>query len=93
MVTRSRLRGALHDGPQLFGRIEVQSIYHPKTVTQRGSEKPVLVVAPTSVKMRQIELDGAGARSLADDDVELEILHGRIEYLLHDPGSDDGSHR
>src|SRR3990172_5384039 len=35
--------------------------------------------------MRKVELDRAGAGSLADDDVELIILHGGIQDLLHDP--------
>jgi hypothetical protein len=35
--------------------------------------------------MGDVELDGAGARALADHDVELEVLEHRIERLLHHP--------
>ena len=35
--------------------------------------------------MRKVELDRAGAGALADNDVELIILHGRIQHLLYDP--------
>ena len=31
---------------------------------------------------RHVEADGAGARTLADDDVQLVILHGRVEHFL-----------
>ena len=46
---------------------------------------PVRVVAPTSVNGGMVKriLDAAGA--LADDDVELEVLHGRIQDLLDRP--------
>ena len=40
------------------------------------------MVAPTSVKRGQVEPDRAGRRALADHDVELEVLHRRIEHLL-----------
>ena len=43
------------------------------------------MVAPTRVNRRQVEADGAGARALAEHDVELEVLHGRVEDLLHGP--------
>ena len=46
---------------------------------------PERVVAPIKRETRQIEPDGAGAGSLADDDVDLEVLHGRIEDLLDRP--------
>ena len=41
--------------------------------------KPARVVAPISVKSPQVQTMRARARSLADDDVELVILHRRIE--------------
>src|SRR5207248_4646548 len=32
---------------------------------------------------REVETDGARRRALADDDVELEVLHGRVQDLFH----------
>ena len=46
---------------------------------------PVRVVAPDQGEAGQVEADGAGARALAEHDVELEVLHGRVEDLLHGP--------
>ncbi len=44
---------------------------------------PKRVVAPMRVKAWQIQLDGTGRRALADDNVELIILHGRIQDFLN----------
>ena len=44
--------------------------------------RPVRVVAPMSVKRGQVEADRARRRALADHDVELEVLHRRIEHLF-----------
>ena len=41
------------------------------------------VVAPISVKLGEVDLDRARRRPLADDEVELVVLHGGIEDLLH----------
>ncbi len=43
---------------------------------------PDRVVAPIRVKCGSSQPDGARARTLADDDVDLEVLHGRVEDLL-----------
>jgi hypothetical protein len=46
---------------------------------------PVRVVAPTSVKGGSVRrIDDAG-RTLAHDDVELEVFHRRIEDLFDHP--------
>ncbi len=42
------------------------------------------VVAPTSVNGGRRETDRRRRRTLADDDVELEVLHRRVEDLLDD---------
>ena len=54
----------------------------PKRSRSGLVSSPARVVAPTSVKRRQIDLHRARRRALADDEVELEILHGRIEDFL-----------
>ncbi len=46
---------------------------------------PERVVAPMSVKRGNSKPDRARSGALADDDVDLEVLHGRIEDLLDRP--------
>ena len=43
------------------------------------------MVAPTRVNGGQVERDGGGARTLADDDVDPEVLHRDVEHLLGGP--------
>ena len=40
------------------------------------------MVAPTRVKGGNVQFDGARAGPLADEDIDLEILHGRVEDLF-----------
>ena len=58
----------------------------PKRSRNGRVMRPERVVAPTSVKGRQIDADRARAGPLADDQIELKILHRRVEDLL-DRGS------
>ena len=46
---------------------------------------PVRVVAPTRVKRGRSSRMRPGAGALAEHDVELEVLHGRVQDLLHRP--------
>ncbi len=45
--------------------------------------KPARVVAPIRVNFGQIQLDGPGAGSLSDHEIQLKIFHGRIEDFFH----------
>ena len=54
----------------------------PKRSRSGLVSRPARVVAPTSVNFGEIDLHRARRRPLADDEVELEILHRRIEHLL-----------
>ena len=54
----------------------------PKRSRSGVVSSPVRVVAPISVKLGEVDLDRARRRPLADDEVELVVLHGRIEDLL-----------
>ena len=54
----------------------------PKRSRSGLVSRPARVVAPTSVNLREIDLHRARGRPLADDEVELEILHRRIEDFL-----------
>ncbi len=55
----------------------------PKRSRSGVVSSPVRVVAPISVKLGKIDLHRARGRPLADDEVELEVLDGGIEDLLH----------
>ena len=54
----------------------------PKRSRSGLVSSPARVVAPTSVNLREVDLHRARRRPLADDQVELEILHRRIEDFL-----------
>ena len=54
----------------------------PKRSLSGVVRRPVRVVAPIRVKRDKSMRDRARRRSLADDEVELEVLHRRIEDLL-----------
>ncbi len=54
----------------------------PKRSRSGVVSKPARVVAPTSVKRARSILTERAAGPWADDQVELEILHGRIEDFL-----------
>ena len=47
---------------------------------------PVRVVAPTRVNRGQVEPDRPGGGALPQHDVELEVLHRRVEHLFDRPG-------
>ena len=53
-----------------------------KRVSSGAVSRPLRVVAPMSVKRGQVQPDAAGVRPLVDDDVELEVLHRRVEVFL-----------
>ena len=54
----------------------------PKRSRSGPVMSPVRVVAPMRVKRGQLEADRPGRRALADHDVELEVLHRRVQHLL-----------
>ena len=54
----------------------------PKRSRSGVVRSPARVVAPTSVNFGEVDLHRARGRALADDEVELEILHRRIEDFL-----------
>ena len=56
----------------------------PKRSRSGEVSRPARVVAPDQRERRQVELDRARAGTLADHDVELKVLHRRIEDLLDD---------
>ena len=62
--------------------VEVEPTDEPEPVTQGPATSPVRVVAPTRVNRGRSRRMRPGRRALADQDVQLEVLHGRIEDLL-----------
>ena len=68
---------------QLFLGVEVQPDRNAKTVAQRIGQKPRARGGAHQRELRQLDLDRARRRPLADDEIELEILHGRIKNFLH----------
>ena len=76
---------ALNDLAELVGCVEIQPVEHPEPVPQRRGEQARSGRRAHEGKARQVELDGARAGPLADDDVELKVFHGGIEDLLYDP--------
>src|SRR3712207_7412809 len=52
----------------------------------RRPPRSTLFPYTTLFRSGQVEADRSGRRALADHDVELEVLHGRVEDLLHGAG-------
>ena len=63
--------------------VVLQPLDDAEAVAQRRGQEPGAGGRPDQGKGRQVELDGAGGGPVADHDVELVVLHGRVEDLLH----------
>jgi glycerol-3-phosphate dehydrogenase len=68
---------------QLLDRVEIEPDRDAETVAQRIGEQAEPRRRADQRELRQLDLHRARRRDLADDQVELEILHRRIEHLLH----------
>ena len=68
---------------KLFDRIEFKPDRDAEPVAQGGREQAGPGCGADQREFRQLDLDRARGRALADDQVELVILHGRIEDFLH----------
>ncbi len=76
------LRRALDDARQLLGRIEIEPVDDAEARAQRRRDEPRPRRRADQGEARQVDLDDARRRTLADDEVELEVLEGRVEDLL-----------
>src|SRR5262249_31055620 len=76
-------RAAGYDLFQLALGIKIESDRGAKTVAQRVGEQTGACGRTDQRKPGEIDLDRPRGGSLADDEVELEVLHRRIEDLLH----------
>ena len=79
------VRGTLHDGLQLLVRIEFQMMHHAEAIPQRRGQQSRPCRRANQRKMRQIQPDGPGRSALANHNIDGEILHGRVQHLLHLP--------
>ena len=86
MATFSRPCRPVDDGFQFLRRIEVQPVHQPEPFPERGSERARLGRGPHQGERRQVQFHGAGGRALADDEVDLEILHGGVQGFFHGRG-------
>src|SRR5437773_4498028 len=76
------LSGPADDVLHFRHRVEVQPMDHTETRTQRCSNQTGARGCADQSKAAQIEPMGPGTRTLADDDVEFEILHRGIKDLF-----------
>ncbi len=75
----------MQDDPQLFRRVKIQAMHHAEPVAQGRGEQPGARGGAHQGERRQVQLHRARHGPLADDDVQLEVLHRRVEHLLHRP--------
>jgi hypothetical protein len=76
-------RGAArHDLGQFLGRIELQPLHDAEAVAQRRGQQTGARGRADQRERRQIELDRARAGTLADHEIELRVLHGRVQHFL-----------
>ncbi len=78
--------GAHDDRLQLVVVVVVESGDEPEAVAQRTGDHAGAGGGADEREARQRQADARRGRALADDDVELEVLHRRIEDLLDGPG-------
>ena len=70
-----------------FGRLVIlQTRDHAETIAQRSCKRPCLRRRADQCEGRNVKADGACTRPLADDDVEREVLHRRVQHLLDASG-------
>ena len=77
--------GAPHDRRELILVVVAEPEGHPEAVAQRCRQKTGARRRPDESEGRQVERERPRGRSLADDDVEPEVLQRGIEDLLDRP--------
>jgi hypothetical protein len=75
-------RRALDDGDEVVGVVVVEAGDEPEAVAQRAGDEPGAGGGADEREAREVEADRARGRALADHDVELEVLHRRVEHLF-----------
>ena len=77
--------GAHDDRLQLVGVVVVEPGDEPEAIAQRPGDHARPRGGADERERRQRQADARRRRALADDDVELEVLHRRVEDLLDGP--------
>ena len=67
---------------EIVHRVVVQTVREPEAVAERRGDEPRPGGRPDEGEVGQFQPDGPSARPLPYDDVDLEVLHGRVEDLL-----------
>ena len=75
-------RAAGDDAAEFFGGVEDQAERDAEAVAQRGGEQAGAGGGADEGEGSQVDADAAGGGALADDEVELEVLHGGVEDFL-----------
>src|SRR5207247_385645 len=76
------LGGTPHDREQVLDAIEVERVNGAKAVTQGGREHPLARRGADHGKSRELQPERLGAGTFATHEIELEVLHRRIQRLL-----------
>ena len=71
-----------HDALQFGHGVEIEPDRDAEAVAQRRREQAGARRGADQRELGEVDLHRARRRPLADDEVELEILHGRVEDLL-----------
>ena len=75
-------RRALEDRDEVVGLVVVEAGDEAEAVAQRAGDQAGARRRADEREARQVEADRARRRALADDDVELEVLHRGVQHLL-----------
>ncbi len=73
---------ALDDLLQVLVPVVIEPVDDAEAAPERGRDAAGPGRRPDQGELLDLELVAAGARPLADDDVQAEVLHGRVEDLL-----------
>ena len=74
------------DPDQVLHLVEIHPQHQAEAVPQGRGEEAGPGGGPHQGEVGQLQLHGAGPGPLADDQVQAEVLHGRVEDFLHHRG-------
>src|SRR4029453_5154380 len=77
-------RGAHQHAHQVAGRVVIEPRGPAEAVAQRGRQQPGARGGADQREARQLDAHGLRRRALPDQDAQAEVLHRRIQHLLHD---------
>ena len=83
-VHSQKLRGPCNDVRQILNAVEIKVIENAESRTQRRGQQTGTGGRPDDRKRFQMKLDRLGIGPLIDDEIDLKILHCRIEKFFDD---------